>query len=82
MNIVNPVHIFQHILSTTFNEASMPFQPVKKSANQMHLLTASIDMEHAAQQLLKHKKHTQSKQLVKALASPTHTTQHNYTLTS
>ena len=50
LNIINPIHIFQHILFLAFDEASMPFQPVKQSADQMHLLTASVDTEHAAQQ--------------------------------
>ena len=49
LTIVNPIHMFQHIMSPTFQEESMPFQPVKQSMDQMHLLTNSIDMEHAAQ---------------------------------
>ena len=62
-NIVNPIHIFQHILSPAFHEDSMAFQPVKQRADQLHLLTNYICMEHAAQKLLKHKKHTQSEQV-------------------
>ena len=59
LNVVNPIHMFQHIMSPAFQEESMPFQPVfLQSTDQMHLLTNSINMEHTAQKLLKHtKKH-------------------------
>ena len=59
LTIVNPTHMFQDIISPAFQEESMPFQPVKQSMDQMHLLTNSIDMEHAAQKLPQHNKHTQ-----------------------
>ena len=81
LNIVNPIHMFQHILSLAFDKESMPFQPVKQSMDQMHLLTNSIDMEHAAQKLLKHSKHTQSEQVAQSLLSPMQATHHTYTLT-
>ena len=81
LTIINPIHLFQHIMSPAFQEESMPFQPVKQSMDQMHLLTNSIDMEHAAQKLPQRNKQSQSVQVAQSLLFMAHPTPHSYTLT-
>ena len=74
--------MFQNIATVpNFEEAAMLYQLVKQSTAQVHLLTTFIEMEHAPQQLIKHKKHTMYEQLAEALTSPTDTAHHKYTLT-
>ena len=53
LTIVNPAHMFHHILSSAFDESNMPFQPVRQSAGQMNLLQSEIDMEQVSQKPLK-----------------------------